>query len=82
MLGKSLLWPSAALIVSTFMPASGEKANADKGTKAYGTRSAKPRTKTAKVAGGVMTEGQYPAHEARAFANLYRYLPNFAVLET
>jgi hypothetical protein len=33
------------------------------------------------LSGGV-DRGTIPASEARAFANLYRYLPNFAALET
>lgn len=38
--------------------------------------------KLPKDADGVLDRGPIPADEARAFANLYRYLPNFAVLET
>lgn len=35
-----------------------------------------------KLAGGKLERGPIPAREAKAFANLYRYLPNFAVLES
>lgn len=38
--------------------------------------------KLPKLPGGRLDRGAIPAGEARAFANLYRYLPNFAVLET
>jgi hypothetical protein len=34
-----------------------------------------------KMPGGNLDRGPIPAAEARAFASLYRYLPNFAVLE-
>ncbi len=32
--------------------------------------------------GGILNRGSIPANEARAFERLYRYLPNFAVLES
>jgi hypothetical protein len=38
--------------------------------------------KLPKIGGKALDCKPIPASEARAFANLYRYLPNFAALET